>query len=240
LAATLWALAGVSVAGVLFEDTFEAGTLSPAWVSQMCCQWVEGGWMHTQDRDGGDRDSLALVHDSDPTWTNYTVSMLAQFVDIGFVDHLSVVFRSNDFIVSSGLRSGQAYELSINGPRGWGLPGEANHVVFGRADLRPGAAIPWNVLGDLHMDVPTAPMLIEASLDGGRFQIWIDHQKIFDLVDPDPLAAGGVGVHGIWESEARIDNVRIVAIPEPSSVSMAALGVAAIAWIRRRRQLLPG
>ncbi len=47
---------------VLFEDTFDSGTMSPEWVSKAATQWVENGWLHTKDTDGWPRDSMAVVH----------------------------------------------------------------------------------------------------------------------------------------------------------------------------------
>ena len=53
------------------------------------------------------------------------------------------------------------------------------------------------------------------SLVGGNIKISADGQQIMNVVDPNPLAYGGVGIHAIWESEARFDNIRV--IPEPSA-----------------------
>lgn len=233
--AGLMAFGGPGSAAVLFEDSFEGGTLSPAWDSRLCCQWVEDGWMHTQDQDGWPRESLATVHDGDRSWRNFKVSMQAQFVDIGFVDNFGLHFRADNFETSSDGRQGLAYQLDIVGPRGWDDGG--NHVVLIRSGFDGGA--PQDILlGDVHMVVPTSEMLIEATLIGGHIQIWIDHAKIFDVVDPHPLAGGGVGIHAIWESEARFDNVRVTSIPEPSTAWTAGLGLAALAgmarWSRRR------
>lgn len=234
------AVAGLMVFGwpasaaVLFEDSFESGVLSPAWVSKLCCQWVEDGWMHTRGGDSRGRNSMAIVHDSDSSWRNYKVSMRAQFVDTGFVDDFGVQLRTDDFLLSSGPRSGQAYQLTVYGPRGWDFGG--NLVVFSRLDFRPGSPIDEIQFGSVHMAVPTTPMLIEASLIGGHIQVWIDHAKIFDFVDPDPLKAGGVGVLGIWESESRFDNVRVSSIPEPATAWTAGLGLVALMATAHRRR----
>jgi hypothetical protein len=180
---------------------------------------------------------MAIVHDSDASWRDYKVSMQAQFVDIGFVDAIGVQLRTDDYLLSSGPRSGQGYQLTVAGPRGWDDGG--NYIYLSRLDFRLGSPIDEIIFGRVDMAVPTTPMLIEASLIGGHIEIWVDHAKLFDVVDPDPLRFGGVGVFGTWESESRYDNVRVTSIPEPANAWTAGLGLAAITlvtrWSRRRK-----
>lgn len=226
---------GSSAAAPMFEDTFDGGSLSPAWVSKLCCQSVQVGWLHTRGVDGGPRNSMAIVHDSDASWADYKVSVEAQFVDIGFVDSLWLLLRTDNYLHSSGPNTGLAYHLSINGPRGWGLPGEANHIVLSRANY---SVFPWPhvTLGDVHMPVSTDPMLIEARLTGGHIQVWIDHVSIFDVTDPNPLPAGGVGVGAIWETEARYDNLRVTAVPELPAALLVVLGLTQLGVAVGRRR----
>lgn len=192
---------------VLFEDNFNTGTLHPAWVSKLCCQTVQNGGIHVQDTDGGTRDALAIVHDSDPMWTDYTVSVTAGFVNGTPWEHFNIILHTDGFERGSGVANGKGYQLEFLGQAGW-LPSEANRIVLTRTDL----TIPsWITLYDQPWSPPNSPMTLTVSLAGGRIQLWLNNQPIFDVTDPHPLPFGGVGLHTIWEAAARFDNVVVTA-----------------------------
>ena len=72
---------GAFAANVLFEDDFNSGTWKPEWESRMCCQEIREGWLHSMDTDGWPLDAMAVVHDGDQHWRDYTLSLKAQFAE---------------------------------------------------------------------------------------------------------------------------------------------------------------
>ncbi len=197
---------------VLFEDDFSGGTWDPAWVSKWCCQRVVDGWLYSQDTDGWPRDALAVVHDGDTAWTDYDVSLDAEFVPGTGWKHYNIVLRSNGFDRSSAGSSGSAYQLEFVGAP-W-EPAIALSRFHGRSvELYRGR---WNP--------PAGPAALTISLKGGRLSLSVNGESVFDVIDPDPLPYGGIGLHTIWESKARFDNVVVTAAPVAALPWLAALG----------------
>jgi hypothetical protein len=46
-------------------------------------------------------------------------------------------------------------------------------------------------------------------------RVWVDGASTIDVVDPHPLLFGGIGVHNLWESEGRYDDVVVNSLPTP-------------------------
>ncbi len=200
-------------ADVLFEDHFSSSTLSAAWESPLPRQRVENGWLHTQDSDGWPRDSIAVVHDGDSAWTDYTVSMTADFADGSPWENFTILLRSDGFVRGSGVSEGTAYQLTFNGEDGWD-PANRNTVELLRTDNETGQS---TRLFRGTVALSDDPMDLQISLDGGRIRLAIDGKAIFDVTDADPLLFGGIGVHAIWESEARFDNIIVTAGGAPAA-----------------------
>ncbi len=216
------ASAGSAFGTILFEDHFDNGAMSPEWVSKMPSQWVEDGWLHNRDTDGWPRDAMATVHDSDPTWTDYEVSVRIDPLTDTSWDHANLLLRTDNFVRSSGPYSGRAYEMEFFGPAGFGFQGLKLH----RSDNDAHESI---LLAEVPLVLPTDPFDVRVSLEGGHIQMWLEGDLMIDLVDPDPLLFGGIGVHNIWESETRYDD--FVVTPEPATAVMA---LAALVLLRRR------
>ncbi|MCP3937218.1 MAG: hypothetical protein GY708_17840, partial [Actinomycetia bacterium] len=158
---------------------------------------------------------MAVAHDGDPTWTDYTVSLTAEFVPGTPWEHFNILLRSDGFLRTSGGSAGTAYQLDIVGVAGW--PHTSPQIALTRSDGDTGINVTI-----FHEDwpLPAGPVDLLISLSGGRIQLWINALPVFDLVDPDPLPYGGIGVHAIWEAEARFDNVVVTqAGPELSIAS---------------------
>jgi hypothetical protein len=192
---------------VLFEDNFDTGMWHLAWVSKLCCQTVQNGWLHSQDTDGGTRDALAIVHDNDPTWTDYTVSVTAAFVNGTPFEHFNIILRTDGFERGSAGAKGTGYQLEFLGQAGW-LPSEANRIILTRTDHETPS---WVTLYDQPWSPPNSPVTLTVSLAGGRIQLWLNNRLIFDVTDPHPSLFGGIGLHTIWEAAARFDNVVVTA-----------------------------
>lgn len=217
---------------VLFEDSFDGGSMSAAWVSKAPSQWVEDGWLHTKDVDGFPRDSLIVAHDGDPLWQDYRVRLSVDFVAGTPWEHANVVLRTDHFKRdSSGSPSGSGYELEFFGNNGW-LPGDQDVIQLIRTDNAIGSSI---ALFRAHWALPSHPFFVDVSLQGGRISLLVDEQPVFDLVDPAPLRSGGLGLHAIWEAEARFDGVYVTAVPEPETAAMLGAGLLCLAWLARRR-----
>jgi probable HAF family extracellular repeat protein len=194
---------------ILFEDNFNTGMWKPQWQSKMCCQWVQDGWLYTQETAGWPRDSMAVVHDGDQNWKDYTLSLKAQFVqtpDYYDVNDFTILVRTVNFVRSSEQNSGRAYQIIFNGK---GYDWTPNQVVLIRSDYDIGSD---TTLVTQDFPLSLDPMNLTITVKGPRIQLWIDGKIVFDVTDPDPFLYGGVGVHAIWETEARFDNL-VVSTP---------------------------
>ena len=186
---------------ILFGDDFS----KPEWQSKMCCQWVQDGWLYTQETYGWPRDSMAVVHDGDQNWTDYTVTLRAQFVptpNYYDVNDFTILVRTVNFVRSSAINSGRAYQITFNGK---GHDWTPNQVVLTRTDNDIGSNTTL-VTKDVPLP-PLDPMNVRITVTGARIQLWINGIQVFDVTDPDPFLYGGIGVHAIWETSARFDDV---------------------------------
>ncbi len=212
LALSAWGQGGEKK--TLFEDDFNSGAWKPEWQSRMCCQWVQDGWLYTLDTDGWPRDSMAVVHDGDQNWRDYTLSLKAQFVEnpnFGTIDNFTILVRTVNFVRSSEQHSGKAYQIIFNGI-GWGPPDGPNTVKLIRSDYDIGSD---TTLVTQDFPLSLDPMNLTITVNGPRIQLWIDDKKVFDVTDRDPFLYGGIGVHAIWETEARFDDVVVLPTNDP-------------------------
>lgn len=196
-------------ADILFQDDFEQG-MSNEWVSKMPEQWVEDGWLHNKDTDGWPRDAMAVVHDSDVDWTNYTLSLTVDPLEnTSPWTYANILLRTDNFLRSSGPSSGRAYQLEIRGG-GWD-PTLINRVMLSRLNFSETPS--WQLLAENYpYTVPVGPMDVFVSIEGEHIQVWIDDILVIDVEDPNPFPFGGIGVHNTFESEARYDNIIVESI----------------------------
>lgn len=232
VAVTCLLAAAPAGAQLLFEDHFDTGSVSPAWVSIGNSQWVQDGWLHVRDNDGPPRDAGALVHDGDKAWTDYQLYIRANFVQSGPMpyDNFAILLRTDGYWRQPGHMAGSAYEFEFTGPR-WS-PDLANTIqlarlVDGKAEVL--GLVSWNL-----QSLDAAPII--ADVRGDHIRLWIGFEKVFDVVDPNPLTYGGVGVHTIWETESRFDDVKVWAVPEPQTWAMMLGGMAAFGVFMRGRR----
>jgi len=215
--------------GVLFADDF-SGALSSAWEVKLASASIKDGWLHMQDTDGWPRDAVVVLNDSDPTWTDYSVRLKADFADGTPWENFALVLRADDFETSSGGHYGSGYFINFNGSAGWDSA-DRNQVELFRfvaPDL-------WNrMMIETPYVMPEDGAELIAAVEGGRVRLWADGDLLFDVTDPNPLPFGGLGLHTIWESEARFDDVLVVAAspedagwlspPPPSGAAAISLG----------------
>ena len=184
---------------VLFQDNFNSGTASSEWVLKMCCQWVQDGWFHTKNTEGP-YDSMAIVHDSDQEWRNYKIKLKAQYIDEALLH--TILLRTNNFLWSSYQCSGSAYTIAFYGSD-WAAS-EANKVIL-RRNICGGTT---SILAEKKFTLPfNLPQNIEIIAQGGNIRVSINENLLIDVTDPQPLAYGGVGIHGIWNIEAKFDDI---------------------------------
>ena len=182
--------------GVLFADNFNSGVISDEWVSIKPSQWVQDGWLHTLDTNPG-RDSFAVVHDGDTSWTDYTYRITADGLLSmgGTVDDFNLLFRTRDVTYAPLGVDGYYYRLEVlNGDYAlWRYNGSAssNTVLFSKAG-------PFDT---------SNPMVVTVKVEGPRIQVLFNGTTFIDVVDPEPLLYGGIGIGAVWESEARFDDV---------------------------------
>ncbi len=229
IAAVLPFTLGLATASAaLFYDHFDAG-MSPEWVSVKSAQWVEGGWMHTLHQGPG-RDSGAFVHDGDATWRDYTVFVVVDplFSMYPNNEEADIYFRTRDIGWQQFGFAGEFYLIRLWGPLTGPGPGVAPGIVLARVK----AGQPDEVLFRQQPGFTSSdPMVVCITLSGPRIQILIDGEPAVDLVDPDPLLYGGIGLGAVWEMHTRYDDV--VVVPEPTMLAL--LGVGAVALLRWRR-----
>lgn len=239
LARCLVALVSLVAAGtargetILFEDDFNSGTWKPEWVSKGPTQWVEDGVLNSQDLDGWPRDAMAVVHDGDTSWTDYTVALSAGFAPGTQWDHFNILLRTDDFLRNSeNNTTGRAYQLEFFGTTGFGSPERPTpRIALHR--FKDGVD---EHLFEAYWPLTMDPMVdIVVSLVGNRIGLTIDGRPVIQVTDPDPLLYGGIGVHTIWEAHAQFDNV--VVTPEPGSAALVATGLLALAGRRVRRSV---
>jgi len=193
-------------AEVLFEDRFTDG-MSPEWVSVKPAQWVADGWLYTQADGSYGRDSYAFVHDGDAAWTDLTLSIVVDPLPVaGFDrDRGEVYFRTSDIGPTMYQPSGNYYRLFLQAPAD--DPQEPNTLGLTRYRDSQGSVTLYDGFSPLGHD----PGLVEITLAGPLIRIAIDGVEVVDLVDPDPLLFGGVGVGAIWECLCRFDDVVVTA-----------------------------
>lgn len=197
---------------LLFEDNFDSGIMSGEWVTKAPEQWVQDGWLYTKDKDGWPRDSMAVVHDSDTSWVNYELSITVDPLETSSWTHANVLFRTDNFIRAAGICQGRAYQLQIyrRGSEGEIFQGTPNYVSLHRTDYD--SAISF-LLGEVSRVLSPDPMEVKVRLMDDHILVSIDDVTFIDVIDPDPLPYGGIGIHAIWETEARFDNVLVHKIP---------------------------
>ena len=215
---------GFAKADILFEDHFDSGA-SPQWVSVKPSQWVEDGWFHTQDMVPDDyRNSDAFVHDGDPLWTDYTLSLK--------VDPL----LTRDPFTGAFIAEGEVYFRTSNIQAAqFGFVGNYYRLYYYRQPENPPFEKPGlgldrcqNVAGfsceTIAAVVPAifapGPLDFSITLTGADIKVTVDGSEVIDVIDPAPLSHGGIGVGAIWEAHARFDDVVVNAVPEPSSMGL--------------------
>ncbi|MHC5075593.1 MAG: PEP-CTERM sorting domain-containing protein [Planctomycetota bacterium] len=152
------------------------------------------------------RNSLAVVHEGDTTWSDYTFSLTVDTIlmENGW-DFADLVFRASNMEPESGVtQEGDFYYININGPDWDEYP---SMVSLTRMITNDSVVTKTNLFQDTFSGITRDPMDFDIVLDGARIQLFINSTEVFDITDPDPITFGGVGVGSGWESIARFNDV---------------------------------
>lgn len=193
-----------SFASLLFEDDFDSG-MSSEWVSIRPLQWVEDGWLHSQDSYlYWGRDSSAFVHDGDMSWTDYTLSLKVDPLQTGSWERATVFFRTSDIVATTYGVTGNYYRLEIIGPGDT----DGQRISLSRKTNSGSSEVLFNEQCSTSSD----PMVFEIAVTVGTIQVCLNGAEIINLVDTNPLLYGGIGVGAIWEAEAKFDDIVVNSI----------------------------
>ena len=204
---------------ILFADDFDSGAWDPAWVTVHPTQWVEDGWLHSKDTDGGQRDALALVHDGDTSWIDYELSLRFDPIETSAPwTRASILLRTDDYDQNSVVLEGSAYRLYFgHHPDGGGVwNGPVNSVTF--IKIADGAEEPDPATGTnfkrqvFFDDLGLGPIDLKVRVEGATIDVDVDGADLFEWTDPDPLTHGGIGLHTTWEAETRFDDIVVRAL----------------------------
>jgi hypothetical protein len=86
-----------------------------------------------------------------------------------------------NFVRSSAINSGQAYQITFNGK---GYDWTPNQVVVTRTDNDIGSN---TTLVTRDFPLSLDPMNLKITVTGPRIQLWINGIQVFDVTDPDPF-----------------------------------------------------
>lgn len=211
---------------MVFEDHFD-GEMSKQWNSVEPVQWVEDGWLHTQDDYAHvGRDSSAFVSDGNKNWKDYTLSLRIDPIPTGSDwENARVFFRTSDIANSYYNVSGNYYILSLVGPYHGG-PDDMTSPRIGLSRFSADTDSFDQLFYEESVNyIGSDPMDVDIILSGPRIQVVIDGKKIINLIDPEPLLYGGIGIGAVWEAEARFDDVSVNVVPIPSSFLLLTSGL---------------
>jgi hypothetical protein len=223
---------------VAFEDHFD-GAMSPEWVSVEPVQWVEDGWLHTQDDYAHwGRDSSAFVSDGNTHWRDYTFSLRVDPIPTGSSwEDARVFFRTSNINATYYGNSGDYYLISLRGPYHGPGDGPTPSISLGRTNSTTHTT--------LFLEAPapyigSGPMDLEITLNGARIQVALDGNNVIDFTDPDPLLFGGIGIGAVWEAEARFDDIVVTVVPVPGSFLLLGTGLFFLRALARKRPRFTG
>ncbi len=224
-------------ATVLLDDNFNGTSLSPEWHIEQGFAEVSGGYVDIFGSTGGSRDGW-IVAGEGSSWSNYHFS--THFIADGGGDNWfrgEIVFRVQDFHPTT---NGNFYRLMIDTPIWGGGPGNNGGGTVSLA--HQATDIPMNELEKVSPFpgvIANQDNVVDIWAIGNHIQVAINGTQLIDVIDPNPILTGGVGLGAIWESHVRYDYALvedIPPVPEPETYAMLLIGLGLIGFMTHRRK----
>ncbi|WP_350116973.1 PEP-CTERM sorting domain-containing protein [Nitrosomonas sp.] len=230
-------------AEILFEDHFnDASSLSKYTIIRGHA-WIEDQQLHTQGYSGDWPRGSMVIPNGDPQWTNFKMSVEVQPIAGWQETRLYFPSESFNFDPSGYGFIGKGYVLSLDKETGIGpfelAPGEVaqfDTIILARVDC-PAGGCGQNIVSTASFSPLNTPVDVNVIDNGkGHFQVFLNGTQYMDYTDPSPLAAGGIGLGGVWETHATFDNLVVQSIPEPETYAMLLAGLGLLGFMARRRK----
>jgi hypothetical protein len=221
-----------SFSAIVFEDHFD-GVISGQWVSVEPVQWVEDGWLHTQDDYAHvGRDSSAFVSDGNTSWRDYTLFLKVDPITTGSWEDARIFFRTSNVQAEYFAVIGNYYSLNIRGPSHGGDGPNPNINLMRTNENGDSTSL---FLKKPASYISGGPMDFRITLTGPRIQLSIDGNEVIDVIDPEPLLYGGIGIGAVWEAEARFDDVIVDVVPVPGTFLLLSSGLISFRFFWSKR-----
>ncbi|MHB8080316.1 MAG: family 16 glycoside hydrolase [Candidatus Krumholzibacteriia bacterium] len=184
------------------DDPFDGPLDQATWTIERGNAWTEDGWLVCQS-DGTWPRSTVVTAGEGGDWSDYTFRTRFYAEGGGNDWYMAFVFfRVEDY---HGLDEGRFYYTWISTPL-WGGGGD------------------WDIGLDRHTEsgvetlaVVSNPAclngqdnLIEVTVSGGHIVMRVNDQIAVDVVDPNPVLTGGVGLGSVWEARTRFDYAQVM------------------------------
>ena len=173
---------------VLFSDDF-SGDLS---------QWsvISGDWYIDQGELVGHGIEInnTWIYGGDSSWINYTFKAKVIFID----SNPKIVLRSTG-------NSQNEYYIDLS------QQGEGNNGFYSVSKIKDGN---YKILGGGESRVPISnPCRIEVQVSNNQLILYVNDQFVDDIVDPDPILIGRIGL-SVWpDYSARFDDISVTTLP---------------------------
>jgi hypothetical protein len=200
----------------LFEDHFD-GPPDAAWRVIKGVASVDAGRLRLQDPEFQlPRDSIAVVHDGDETWTDYEYRARVEPFASGY-DHWvrsTLIARTSDAAWAwYGMGANfSGYALSYVGPGDPGLPGARDLPRVYLSRTLNGQSVQ---LAELEWPHAIGPVEFAMRFQGDEIEVLGDGESLWSGRDPGGPTHGGVGVFNVWESGSYYDDVMVIPLPRP-------------------------
>ena len=230
----------------VFSDSFShIGAPAAPWEVRNAGASVDGNRMRLQSPVGGPRNALVTAFAGSASLRNYQLNVTVDPVEGLNRTSADILLRAdaNAYLGSDGGARGSFYQVSMfnnigtaassvrgNGPVNYlQIDKGVNGVSAGR--LLSVFIHPLVSPYDLSLKVKNSD--ISVSINGGA-------QSFYATDVVNPLTAGGIGLHTLWEAAADFDNVEILApVPLPAGAFFGLTGLVAlgsVAWRKSRRR----
>jgi hypothetical protein len=198
---------GAGASTTLFSDDFNDGN-DNGWTQENRFWDVIGGRYFSDGCYGcngvpttGGRDAFSFTHIGDPSWTDYTYEFSFE-TPPGDPQQAMVFFRVQGPLPSV-FGAPTEYRADFWSAGQCCHPERVDLTKWGNGSGSDLASVLTS--GVIHLGTNRGKVI----LTGGRIQILVNDVPVVDVVDPDPIPFGGVGVGAIWETATWFDDILV-------------------------------